>query len=135
MHEPVLITETEFRKGETVFSAGEDLRIRRRPAGRAVGGRRAAHARAVVVGSQPYRGPLYEALAANRGEGPALVVRFGVGHDNLDKPQARRYGILVSNTPGTLDASVGGDIPCGSSAAFRLRRGGAPRRRVSPRRL
>ncbi len=33
---------------------------------------------------------------------PALLARFGVGHDNVDKSLARRHGIFVTNTPGTL---------------------------------
>ncbi|MBI2302198.1 MAG: hypothetical protein HYU66_25120, partial [Armatimonadetes bacterium] len=67
---------------------------------------RATGCRAVIVGVVKYTGPLYEALAEAAGGRGALIARFGVGHDSLDKPLARRHGIVVTNTPGVLDASV-----------------------------
>ncbi|MBI5396778.1 MAG: hypothetical protein HZA91_15900, partial [Verrucomicrobia bacterium] len=39
-------------------------------------------------------------------QGGALIARFGVGHDSINKPLARQHGILVTNTPGVLDVSV-----------------------------
>jgi lactate dehydrogenase-like 2-hydroxyacid dehydrogenase len=54
----------------------------------------------------PYFGPLYEALAETAGERGALIARFGVGHDSIDKRQAAARGIVVTNTPGVLDQSV-----------------------------
>ena len=59
--------------------------------------------RAVIVGVAPYRGPLYQALGRKNG---AIIARFGVGHDSVDKLLARQYGIVVTNTPGVLDISV-----------------------------
>jgi len=58
-------------------------------------------ARHVVVGGSPYRGPLYASLA--RG---AVVARFGVGHEGIDKPLATKHGLLCTNTPHVLDQSV-----------------------------
>jgi len=60
----------------------------------------------VIVGVMPYLGPLYEALAAVAGGRGALIARFGVGHDSIDKRQAAARGITVTNTPGVLDQSV-----------------------------
>jgi len=57
--------------------------------------------RHVIVGARPYRKALYEALP--RG---AVIARFGVGHDNIDKAAATQAGLLCTNTPGTLDQSV-----------------------------
>jgi lactate dehydrogenase-like 2-hydroxyacid dehydrogenase len=60
--------------------------------------------RAVVLGVDEYRSPLYDALAAKGAT--ALIARFGVGHDGVDKGLARKKGIAVANTPGVLDQSV-----------------------------
>jgi phosphoglycerate dehydrogenase-like enzyme len=53
------------------------------------------------VGVETYRGPLYAALAAG-----GVIARFGIGHDNIDKPLATARGLLCTNTPGALDDSV-----------------------------
>lgn len=103
--ETILVTELEFAKAAEVFRDAQGVRCEPAAAdetglARAV----AAHGvRAVIVGVTPYRGPLYEALGRN---GPALIARFGVGHDSIDKPLARQHGIVVTNTPGVLDSSV-----------------------------
>ena len=44
--------------------------------------------------------------AIGRNRGGAILARFGVGHDGIDKPLARKHGIVVTNTPGALDISV-----------------------------
>jgi len=105
MSDILLVTEKEFRKGEAVFRAAERVRCEAAPddeAGLATAVA-ARGARAVIVGVTPYRGPLYEALGH---AGGGILARFGVGHDGIDKPLARRHGIAVTNTPGALDASV-----------------------------
>ena len=56
---------------------------------------------AVVVGVAPYSGPLYNALPQG-----GLILRFGVGTDNIDLARAAARGIRVANTPGALDQSV-----------------------------
>jgi len=108
MNEVVLVTELEFTKGEGVFRAAESLRFEPAPAAEAdlAEAVRRHDARAVVVGVEPYRGPLYEALGREGRPERALIARFGVGHDSVDKPLARRHGIVVTNTPGVLDVSV-----------------------------
>ena len=92
---------TEFRK-ENILAAPCD----EKSLAEAV---RNQSARVVVVGVEPYAGPLYEALEKNGevGERPsALIARFGVGHDGIDKSLASKHGICVTNTPGTLSRSV-----------------------------
>jgi lactate dehydrogenase-like 2-hydroxyacid dehydrogenase len=108
MPEVVLVTEKEFRKGEAIFAAERRFTAQPAPAAeeRLAAEVRAHAARGVIVGGEVYSGPLYEALAATgAGEG-ALIARFGVGHDGIDKLRARQCGIVVTNTPGTLEASV-----------------------------
>jgi len=105
MKEAVLITAPEFRKGETVFLSARDMACEAAPAeedalaekvvGRGV--------RAVIVGIAPYAGPLYDALGKRNG---AIIARFGVGHDSVNKSLARQHRIVVTNTPGVLDVSV-----------------------------
>jgi lactate dehydrogenase-like 2-hydroxyacid dehydrogenase len=108
MPNEVLITKREIHKAATIFGEAADLRFLTVPGDETAlaAAVREHNIRATVVGAAPYRGPLYEALAAVHGQQPALVARFGVGCDGVDLPQAARLGILVTNTPGTLDASV-----------------------------
>jgi len=108
MPEVVLVTELEYAKAEAFFLAQSELDLICAPAdeqslAEAVLRHRA---RAVILGAKPYRGPLYEALGQSAGAAGAILARFGVGHDGVDKPLARQHGIVVTNTPGVLDASV-----------------------------
>lgn len=104
MGDVVLVTEGEYRKAEAVFRGAPGLRFAPVAAAEEALAQqvREGGVRVVVVGVSPYVGPLYEAL----GETGGLIVRFGVGHDNISKPLARRHGVSVANTPGVLDASV-----------------------------
>ena len=103
--ETVLVTELEYRKAEGVFREAKDLRCEPAPVDEAALAEAVVSrgARAVIVGVAPYRGPLYEALGR---AGGAIIARFGVGHDSVNKPLARQHGIVVTNTPGVLDTSV-----------------------------
>lgn len=108
MPECVLVTEPEYLKGEDVFTAVEDLELVRigvdeDELAEAI---LARGVRAVIIGHNRYVGPLYEALGRTGKTSGAILARFGVGHDGLEKVQARAHGIVVTNTPGTLDASV-----------------------------
>jgi lactate dehydrogenase-like 2-hydroxyacid dehydrogenase len=108
MKESVLVTEKEYAKAEPVFRAAADLNIQPAPAAEdtLAAAVLQCQARAVILGVEPYIGPLYRALKeAGHGRG-ALIARFGVGHDSVDKKQARENGIFVCNTPGVLDVSV-----------------------------
>lgn len=108
MSEVVLVTQLQYEKGEATFHAAGGLKIEPVDAeeDRLAEAIRSRRARAVIVGVNHYRGPLYEALgevAAGRG---AIIARFGVGHDGIDKTLAARHGIVVTNTPGVLEFSV-----------------------------
>lgn len=105
MAEVILVTQQEFAKGEKVFRAAHDFDIQ--PAAsqeQSLADAVVKHnSRAIIVGVEPYRGPLYAALGKSGG---AIIARFGVGHDSVDKVQARQHNIIVTNTPGVLDVSV-----------------------------
>jgi lactate dehydrogenase-like 2-hydroxyacid dehydrogenase len=103
--ETILVTELEFSKAAEIFRGVKDLRCQSAPADEAAlaGAVAASGARAAIVGVSPYRGPLYEALGKN---GAAILARFGVGHDSINKQLARLRNIVVTNTPGALDLSV-----------------------------
>lgn len=108
MPNTVLVTESEFAKAEHVFSCAERHRFVSAPsdeAGLAATVTR-EQARAVVVGVQPYTGDLYRALKGVAAGQVSLIVRFGVGHDGVDKGMAQAHNIMVCNTPGVLDVSV-----------------------------
>jgi lactate dehydrogenase-like 2-hydroxyacid dehydrogenase len=108
MAECVLVTEAEYEKGEEVFSAVGDVDlVRIGPAEQLLADTILDRGvRAVIIGHNRYEGPLYTALGRTGADSGALLARFGVGHDGLDKAQTRTHGIAVTNTPGTLDASV-----------------------------
>ena len=57
--------------------------------------------RGFIADIHPYTGELYQALPQG-----AVIARFGVGHDSVDKDQASAHGIWVANTPGVLDNAV-----------------------------
>lgn len=101
----VAVTEMEYGKSRGVFAAAaqEGLDCRAAPSGEPAltDFVRRHDVRHVIVGVEPYAGPLYEALP--RG---GVLARFGVGHDNVDKAAATAHGILCTNTPGALDDSV-----------------------------
>lgn len=108
MRPTVLITATEHTKGTAVYGAADDLTIHSVPADEAAVAEAVTRlgCHTVVLGAAKYEGPVYQALAKAAAGRGALIARFGVGHDGIDKPLARSLGITVTNTPGTLDASV-----------------------------
>jgi lactate dehydrogenase-like 2-hydroxyacid dehydrogenase len=108
MPHTVLVTEQVFGKAADVFRNEQRLRAVACEAAEVVLANAAIErgARAVIVGIEPYVGPLYEALARVGGAQGGLIARFGVGHDSIDKDAARRHGIVVTNTPGVLETSV-----------------------------
>jgi len=119
----ILVTQPEFRKAEELFVAAgcEPAPAEEQALADAV---KARGARVVIVGVAPYRGPLYEVLAGG------LIARFGVGHDSINKSLAKQQGIIVTNTPGALDASVAelaiwlmgcAVRPCGGAVGMELR--------------
>ncbi len=108
MAEVVLVTELEYAKAEAFFRSQTDVAAMVAPfAEEALAETVLRHsARAVILGAKPYHGRLYEALGTTGRARGAILARFGVGHDGVDKAQARQQGIVVTNTPGVLDASV-----------------------------
>lgn len=109
MKEPVVIEEQALRKGHAVFATCEGS-IEWAPCAHdeeaVAAAVRSSGARAAVLGATRYRGAVYDALARNGRGAPTLIARFGVGYDGIDPEPCRRLGILVTNTPGTLDQSV-----------------------------
>jgi phosphoglycerate dehydrogenase-like enzyme len=99
----VLVTEPEYRRAESTFASWRDGRcVIGPPTEEAlVQAIRESGARHVVLGGSPYRGPLYDSL--QRG---AVVARFGVGHEGIDKARATAAGLYCTNTPQVLDQSV-----------------------------
>lgn len=99
----VLVTDPEYRKGETSFLAAQGLECLRAPDAEEelAAAIRELQIRYVIVGPRKYSGPLYAALPAG-----GIIARMGVGHDGIDKVLATRAGLLCSNTPGVLDRSV-----------------------------
>ena len=101
--EPLVVVESVFAKGRSVFESSSDFEyVVSPPDEAALSARiRSAGARYAVVSTQRYTGELYETLPSG-----GVIARFGVGHDGIDKAAATRRGILVTNTPGVLEDSV-----------------------------
>ncbi len=99
----VLITESEYIKGGSAFESDTRMECLRAPDEEKAfsAAVRETQSRHVIVGPLPYSGPLYESLAPG-----AVIARFGVGHDSIDKHKATAAGILCTNTPGVLQQSV-----------------------------
>lgn len=99
------VTEPEYRKAESVFSGASEAGCDCVPVPsdekELAEELRRGRFQHVIVGVTAYRGPLYEALDPG-----AVIARFGVGHDGLDKALATSRGLLCTNTPGVLDDSV-----------------------------
>lgn len=99
----ILVTDLEYRKAEAVFENVTDFECICAPSeekglAEAVKTHKAKY---VIVGVTKYTGELYSALPQG-----GLIVRFGVGHDGINKQLAANLGIYCANTPGVLDDSV-----------------------------
>ena len=108
MLETVLVTKSEFRKGKGLFLSEHEFGVEAAPMEEVALAEmvRVRQCRGVILGVQVYHAPLYEALGRNAGTKGAIIARFGVGHDGIDKTLARQHHIVVTNTPGALDRSV-----------------------------
>lgn len=106
----VLVTQPEYDKAATVFATAPRLDCRPAPSDEAglAALVRSTGCRIVVLGVDPYRGALYDALADNaQGTGcGGLLVRFGFGTDGIDKPYAKAKGLTLVNTPVDIQTSV-----------------------------
>ncbi len=103
-----MVTEREYRKSLDVFESATGFDILSAPfeeqaLADAVISKKC---RAVIVGVDKYSGPLYESLGKTGGENGAIIARYGVGHDGINKQLAEQHNIVVTNTPGVLDDSV-----------------------------
>ena len=108
MPEVVLVSEQEFGKAEGVFNSQGEFAVQGVCAEEQLlaEGVLANKCRAVILGVARYSGALYEALGKTGKDQGAIIARFGVGHDGIDKGLAGQHNIVVTNTPGVLDASV-----------------------------
>jgi phosphoglycerate dehydrogenase-like enzyme len=99
----VLVTEPEYRRGEMTFGSTGDLECVPAPPAEddLAETITKSGARYLVVGSVPYRDRLYAALP--RG---AVLARYGVGHETVDKVRATTAGVFCTNTPDVLQQSV-----------------------------
>jgi len=100
----VVVTNMEYEKARHVYDGAPGVRcVTSEPGDQPVAEAIARHnARGAILGTQPYfEDAIYDALP--RG---AVIARFGVGHDGIDKAKATARGILVTNTPGALTDSV-----------------------------
>ena len=108
MKEVVLVTQPEYLKAEHFFGEQRGVEVVVSPddetsLAQAV---RSHECRAVIVGVQPYRCPLYEALNEAGGSKGSVIARFGVGYDSINMCLARQHAVVVTNTPAALDRSV-----------------------------
>ena len=103
MQEVVLVIERLIKKAPAIFRSTSRFDIKPAAAGEAALAKEiiARNCRAVVLGSDAYHGPLYEALGQMGGriKGGAIIARYGVGHEGVDKALAAKHGIVVTNTP------------------------------------
>jgi D-3-phosphoglycerate dehydrogenase len=108
MAECILVTEEYYVRAEHAFNSYKIFDVERVSTQEQLlaDAVLAKKCRAVVVGVESYIGPLYEALGETGQGAGAIIARFGVGHDNIDKNLSRKYKIIVTNTPGVLDISV-----------------------------
>ncbi len=108
MKEVVLVTQEEYVKAEEVFRAAADVDVRCVPSEEQALADAIIEqgSRAVILGINTYVGPLYDALATTGGSQGAIIARYGVGHDGVDKALSRKNNIVITNTPGVLDQSV-----------------------------
>ncbi|MFZ2656142.1 MAG: NAD(P)-dependent oxidoreductase [Victivallales bacterium] len=99
----VIVTDLEYGKAADIFKNAEGFECIPAPSdesGLAAKIRETA-AKFAIVGVTRYCGELYDAIPAG-----GVIVRFGVGHDGVDKVLAKAKGIHCCNTPGVLDDSV-----------------------------
>jgi phosphoglycerate dehydrogenase-like enzyme len=100
----IAVTESEYRKGESVFSStNNNMKCIPVPddEGLLVESITSLQVKHVIVGTNKYIGPLYDALP--RG---SVIARFGIGHDGINKAKVRSANLFCTNTPGVISQSV-----------------------------
>ncbi len=114
MTECILVTDKEYEKSKAVFESVKGFEIKSAPTQEQALSDAIIDndCRAVIIGVDKYSSSLYKALAETGGEKGAVIARYGVGHDGVDKKLARGNNIVVTNTPGVLDQSVAEHAIC-----------------------
>jgi phosphoglycerate dehydrogenase-like enzyme len=98
----VVVTEPEFRRAEAAFTSSSLTCVAAPPVeADLVQAILATGARHAVLGPFVYKDALYAAFPPG-----AVLARYGVGHDGIDKARATRAGLFCTNTPGVLHQSV-----------------------------
>jgi lactate dehydrogenase-like 2-hydroxyacid dehydrogenase len=99
----ICVTEKEYYKAEDVFRACTDYQCMPLSLNEATLSAALIEKKAFgcILGVDIYKEQLYSSLPKG-----AIIARFGVGHDGVDKQKATEAGIIVTNTPGVLDDSV-----------------------------
>lgn len=106
--ETIIVAQNEYNKARDIFAeckfADVDFEVydEKKFAQKVI----QTSSRAVILGVEKYTGLLYDALQKNAGDQKAIIARFGVGHDGVDKSICKSKNIIVTNTPGVLDQSV-----------------------------
>jgi len=108
MSEPVVITEKEYNKGRASFDtvSGIEWVVAPKDEESVTHAVRTSGARIAVVGVEIYAHALYEALEENAKGGSALIARYGVGYDGINREECKKRNIILAITPGALDISV-----------------------------
>jgi phosphoglycerate dehydrogenase-like enzyme len=100
----IVVTETEYRKGESVFSSAKnEMKFIPVPDEENLLAERimSLQAKHAIVGTNKYVGPLYDALPKG-----GVIARFGIAHDGIDKEKVREASLYCTNTPDVLTDSV-----------------------------
>lgn len=97
----VVVTEQEYRKGESVFAEADGFDFVPVEAKHLVATVMEREPVGVIVGVEHYPADLYKALPKR-----SLIARFGVGYENIDIALANSREIILTNTPACLDRSV-----------------------------
>jgi phosphoglycerate dehydrogenase-like enzyme len=99
----VLVTRPEYRRGEPVFASCPDLECVAAPEDEPglIDAIQRTGSRRLIIGSGRYGERLYAVLPKG-----AVMARYGVGHDTVDKAKATEAGVLCTNTPDVLHQSV-----------------------------
>ena len=99
----ILVAGEYYERGKEVYDSIDDFRVEKAPVDEVqlADMIREKQPLAVVIGPETYSGELYESM-----EKGGILARYGVGYDGVDIKKANEAGLIVTNTPGVLEASV-----------------------------
>ncbi|MFI4912186.1 MAG: NAD(P)-dependent oxidoreductase [Sedimentisphaeraceae bacterium JB056] len=103
MKTKVLIVDRVYKRSQEIFSQANDIEfiVVSKEEEQIAAAVKDNNANAVVLATDKYTGPLYDSLGQK-----ALIARYGVGHDGIEKTKASQNNQYVTITPGVLDNSV-----------------------------